>query len=67
MTGDADTTMRFSELLLDEGLYVQGIRPPTVPAGSCRLRFTLMATHGDDDLAWAAERIAAAGRRMGVI
>ncbi|MDR3581099.1 MAG: 8-amino-7-oxononanoate synthase [Oryzomonas sp.] len=67
MTREADTTMRFSELLLAEGLYVQGIRPPTVPAGSCRLRFTLMATHGHDDLAWAAERIVAVGRRMGVI
>jgi 8-amino-7-oxononanoate synthase len=67
MTKDAETTMRFSELLLDEGLYVQGIRPPTVPAGSCRLRFTLMATHGYDDLTWAADRIAAAGRRLGVI
>jgi 8-amino-7-oxononanoate synthase len=67
MTGEADTTMRFSEQLLEEGLYVQGIRPPTVPAGSCRLRFTLMATHGQDDLAWAAERIGAVGRRVGVI
>lgn len=67
MTGEADTTMRFSEQLLDVGLYVQGIRPPTVPAGGCRLRFTLMATHSHDDLAWAAERIAAVGRRVGVI
>lgn len=67
MTRDSDTTMRFSELLLDEGLYVQGIRPPTVPAGSCRLRFTLMATHGHDDLSWAAERIVAVGQRLGVV
>lgn len=67
ITGEADITMRFSEMLLDEGLYVQGIRPPTVPAGACRLRFTLMATHKRDDLAWAAERIVAVGRRLGVI
>ncbi len=67
LTGEADTTMRFSEQLLDVGLYVQGIRPPTVPAGGCRLRFTLMATHGHGDLDWAAERIAAVGRRVGVI
>ncbi|QEM68169.1 8-amino-7-oxononanoate synthase [Geobacter sp. FeAm09] len=67
MTGQADTTMKFSEQLLAEGLYVQGIRPPTVPAGACRLRCTLMATHGDDDLAWAAERITAVGRCLGVI
>lgn len=67
MTGEADTTMRFSGMLLDEGLYVQGIRPPTVPAGASRLRFTLMATHGDEDLERAAERVAAVGRRLGVI
>lgn len=67
MTGEADITMRFSGMLLDEGLYVQGIRPPTVPAGACRLRFTLMATHDHDDLAWAAERIIAVGRRLGIV
>ena len=67
MTGEADTTMRFSGMLLDEGLYVQGIRPPTVPAGACRLRFTLMATHDRGDLEWACDRVTAAGRRLGVI
>ncbi|GFE61321.1 8-amino-7-oxononanoate synthase [Geobacter sp. AOG2] len=67
VTGEADTTMRFSGMLLEEGLYVQGIRPPTVPAGACRLRFTLMATHGDADLDRAAERVIAVGRRLGVI
>ncbi|RII31690.1 MAG: 8-amino-7-oxononanoate synthase [Geobacter sp.] len=66
MCGAADVTMRFSELLLDEGIYVQGIRPPTVPAGACRLRCTVMATHSDEDLAWAVERIATVGRRLGV-
>ena len=37
--------MRFSEKLLDGGIFAQGIRPPTVPAGTSRLRITLMATH----------------------
>ncbi len=67
MTGDADVTMQFSKLLLAEGLFVQGIRPPTVPAGACRLRCTVMATHTDADLLWAAERIADVGRSLGVI
>lgn len=67
MSGAADTTMRFSEQLLDEGVFVQGIRPPTVPAGACRLRCTVMATHTAADLAWAVERISAVARRLEII
>jgi len=65
--GSAVTTMQFSEALLAEGLYAQGIRPPTVPAGTCRLRCTLMATHTQNDLADAVERIYHVGRRLGVV
>jgi 8-amino-7-oxononanoate synthase len=43
--GDADKCMRFSERLLEKGIFAQGIRPPTVPPGTSRLRITLMATH----------------------
>ena len=67
MTGHAETTMRFSELLLEEGIFAQGIRPPTVPAGACRLRCTVMATHTRKDLEWAGDRITSVGRLLGVI
>ncbi len=43
--GDADQCMQFSEQLLQRGVFAQGIRPPTVPLGTSRLRITLMATH----------------------
>ncbi len=43
--GDAQKCMTFSENLLRKGVFAQGIRPPTVPAGTSRLRITLMATH----------------------
>jgi len=43
--GDADKCMQFSERLLEKGIFAQGIRPPTVPPGTSRLRITLMATH----------------------
>ena len=65
--GSAVTTMQFSDALLAEGLFAQGIRPPTVPAGTSRLRFTLMATHTHTDLAGAVERICHVGRRLGVV
>ena len=67
LTGEAEPTMRFSEQLLAEGFFVQGIRPPTVPTGACRLRCTLMATHSEADLREAAGRIATVARRLGII
>jgi len=48
--GDEQCTMDFSRALLERGVFVQGIRPPTVPVGSSRLRCTLMATHERSDL-----------------
>jgi 8-amino-7-oxononanoate synthase len=43
--GEAQKCMAFSERLLEKGVFAQGIRPPTVPAGTSRLRITVMATH----------------------
>jgi glycine C-acetyltransferase len=65
--GPAVETMEFTRLLLEQGHFVQGIRPPTVPAGSCRLRCTVMAPHDRGDLEQAAESIARIGRELGVI
>ena len=43
--GDPRRAMAACEALLQRGIFAQGIRPPTVPPGSSRLRFALMATH----------------------
>lgn len=45
MIGETTQCMELSEDLLQRGLFAQGIRPPTVPPGTSRLRITLMATH----------------------
>ncbi len=50
MIGDNDRTMRLSARLLEQGVFVQGIRPPTVPRGTARLRLTPMATHRPDQI-----------------
>ncbi len=42
--GDAKT-MAISQALFDQGYYVHGIRPPTVPEGTSRLRITLSTLH----------------------
>jgi 8-amino-7-oxononanoate synthase len=64
--GDAETTMTLCERLLERGVFAQGIRPPTVPAGSSRLRFSLMATHEPAELRQAARLTAEAARELGI-
>ena len=57
LTRDPQPTMRASQRLLDEGVFLQGIRPPTVAEGRCRLRATVMADHDPEDLEAAARSI----------
>jgi len=60
--GDNDRTMRLSVGLLDEGIFVQGIRPPTVPRETARLRLTPMATHRPEQIDRAIEAFATLAR-----
>jgi glycine C-acetyltransferase/8-amino-7-oxononanoate synthase len=64
--GEAGPTMELCEWLLKRGVFAQGIRPPTVPAGSSRLRFSLMATHEEDELREAARLAGEAARELGI-
>lgn len=47
--GNADA-VRLSEALLTRGILVPAIRPPTVPAGTARLRISLSAAHSEADV-----------------
>ncbi|MBC3482043.1 8-amino-7-oxononanoate synthase [Pseudomonas sp. SWRI59] len=47
MIGDSAQALRLSQMLRERGLLVTAIRPPTVPAGSARLRVTLSAAHSE--------------------
>ena len=61
--GENDRTMQLSAKLLARGVFVQGIRPPTVPEGTARLRLTPMATHRPEQIARAIEAFASLGRK----
>ena len=64
--GDAAATMELCERLLERGVFAQGIRPPTVPPGSSRLRFSVMATHEETELREAARLAGEAARELGI-
>ena len=64
--GDAET-MAFSDALLEAGLFAQGIRPPTVPKGTARLRLTVTAALESGEIDRALEILEKVGRRQGVI
>jgi 8-amino-7-oxononanoate synthase len=55
--GEAEEAMDICERLLEQGVFAQAIRPPTVPPGTCRLRLTAMASHTINDLREAARLI----------
>jgi 8-amino-7-oxononanoate synthase len=50
IVGDAKAAVAASHLLEQEGFLVTAIRPPTVPSGSARLRFTFTAQHPDNEI-----------------
>ena len=59
--------MALSKKLLELGVFVRGIRPPTVPEGRGRLRVTVMATHQRSHLEQALDAFERAGRALGFI
>jgi len=48
--GGADVAVRAQNELLEAGFLVVAIRPPTVPAGTARLRITFSAAHTEDQV-----------------
>lgn len=67
MVGDAQPAMDLAEALLARDIFVTAIRPPTVPAGTARLRVTPTAEHSRADLDEAVAAFAAAGREVGIL
>jgi 8-amino-7-oxononanoate synthase len=61
LVGEAGQAMAMSETLRECGFLIGAIRPPTVPAGTSRLRITLSAGHSDEQVDQLLEQLAACG------
>jgi len=66
LVGEESLAMDLCQHALDDGVFAQAIRPPTVPEGTSRLRLTAMATHRPAELRRAAAALGAAARRLGL-
>ena len=60
IVGENDAVLRVSDALMDRGIWVPAIRPPTVPKGQARLRISLSASHTFEDV----ERLVCALREI---
>ena len=59
IVGDEDRALDLSKALAEKGFLVTAIRPPTVPEGAARLRFTFTAGHDEDDVRALAAAVGA--------
>ena len=50
IVGDNTRALQLAARLREQGCWATAIRPPTVPAGSARLRLTLTAAHEPTDI-----------------
>jgi 8-amino-7-oxononanoate synthase len=57
IVGDPQAALQASRLLEAEGFLVIAIRPPTVPAGTARLRFAFTAQHPDNEIERLADLV----------
>jgi 8-amino-7-oxononanoate synthase len=67
LLGSHETATRFSQRLLEEGIFAPAIRPPTVPKGTSRIRVTVTAAHSREDLETSLSAFQKIGRELRVI
>jgi 8-amino-7-oxononanoate synthase len=58
LVGDPERALRLSAQLRERGLLISAIRPPTVPAGTSRLRITLSAAHSEEQVDQLLQQLA---------
>jgi glycine C-acetyltransferase len=67
MLGDAALSQRFSEMLLDHGVYAIGFFYPVVAQGKARIRTQISAAHSREQLDQGIDAFVKTGKALGVI
>jgi 8-amino-7-oxononanoate synthase len=67
VVGPDEVALKMQKMLMEKGLFLQAIRPPTVPKGSSRLRLTVVSGFTQSDMDSAVDGLVAAGKKMGLV
>ncbi len=67
VVGDPERCFRMWRWLHDAGIFVNPVVPPAVPPRRSLVRLSLTAGHTRQQLSWALEQLAVAGREFGLI
>ncbi|WP_216829532.1 8-amino-7-oxononanoate synthase [Alkalihalobacterium elongatum] len=67
LIGEPDLAVKFANELKNEGFFAPAIRPPTVPIGKSRIRFTVMATHTEKQIKLLIDTTERIGMDLGII
>ncbi|MCX8023067.1 MAG: 8-amino-7-oxononanoate synthase [Syntrophorhabdaceae bacterium] len=67
VVGEDSKAVKMQELLMEKGLFLQAIRPPTVPEGTSRLRLTVVSGFTEEEIDYAVHSIIDIGKRLGII
>ena len=62
-----ERTLRMAMRLHQEGVFVNSVLPPGVPPNKCLIRISLMATHTENQIAIALEKLKKVGKELGLI
>jgi 8-amino-7-oxononanoate synthase len=67
VVGEDKETVAMQHRLLERGIFLQAIRPPTVPDGTSRLRLTVVRGFTKADMDEAVDELRGAGRAVGIV
>jgi 8-amino-7-oxononanoate synthase len=67
VVGEDKKAVKMQELLMKKGLFLQAIRPPTVPEGASRLRLTIVRGFEKEEMDYTLEVLIDVGKKMGLI
>jgi len=67
MAGEARKALAMADHLMEQGIFLLAIRPPTVPANAARLRLTVTALHTRQELERVVAALKKTGRKHGLI
>jgi glycine C-acetyltransferase len=67
LPNDAKLSQDFANALLEEGIYVIGFYYPVVPKGKSRIRVQISAAHSTEQIAFALDKFAMVGKKLGAI